>query len=347
MSDASPAALRLCADAAGIERAGRILKAGGLVAFPTETVYGLGADAFNAAALARVFEVKKRPFFDPLIVHIAAAETLRRLVDFARLEARAEERLHTLIGAFWPGPLTLVLPKLPEVPGLATAGLDTVAVRFPSHKAARALIEQSTGALAAPSANPFGRLSPTRAEHVAAGRGGSIDAILDGGASSIGVESTVLDISGGEPALLRYGGIACEDIESRIGKVRPAGTEEAADGSAARAPGGLRGHYAPKTALLLFERHAAPPPLLPGDALVFQSRAEHPHSDGAVFFLSGTGECACAAANLFETLHRLDRGGWTRIIVEKAADEGIGKAINDRLRRGAERAGGGQRNVTP
>jgi L-threonylcarbamoyladenylate synthase len=336
MSDTLPAAVRLFADAAGIAQAGRILKAGGLVAFPTETVYGLGADAFNTAALARVFDVKKRPFFDPLIVHIAAEETLRRLVDFSRLDADAKDRLRTLIRAFWPGPLTLVLPKLPEVPGLATAGLDTVAVRFPSHKAARALIEQSTGALAAPSANPFGRLSPTRADHVAAGLGGSIDAILDGGASSVGVESTVLDLSRGAPVILRFGGIACEEIESRIGKIRAGEAADggaAGEGEAARAPGCLRGHYAPKTPLVLFERRAPPPPLLPADALVFQSRTEHPDCDGSALFLSGEGDPASAAANLFETLHRLDAGGWSRIIVEKAADEGLGKAINDRLQR--------------
>ena len=170
-----------------IMTAAGMIRAGKLAAFPTETVYGLGCDTFNTEALARVFEVKKRPHFDPLIVHIASLDTLERLVDFSRLSAEAEYRLYVLSRALWPGPLTLILPKLKSVPDLATAGLETLAVRFPAHDGALRLITESTGAIAAPSANPFGYLSPTRARHVREQLGNAVDVILDGGPANIGI----------------------------------------------------------------------------------------------------------------------------------------------------------------
>ncbi|MDR3301497.1 MAG: threonylcarbamoyl-AMP synthase, partial [Spirochaetaceae bacterium] len=200
-----------------ILRAARCLSAGGIVAFPTETVYGLGADAFNIAALARVFEVKRRPFFDPLIIHIACLAALERLIDFSAMNGAQIGRLEAISHSLMPGPLTLILPKLPAVPDLATGGLGTVAVRFPNHAGAAALIAQSTGAIAAPSANPFGCLSPTRAEHVERTLGNAIDIILDGGPPEIGVESTVLDLTGAAPRILRPGGVSWEEIACCLG----------------------------------------------------------------------------------------------------------------------------------
>jgi L-threonylcarbamoyladenylate synthase len=241
-----------------------------LVAFPTETVYGLGADAFNTAALARIFEVKGRPRFDPLIIHIAGRESLDRAADRSAMTAAARHKLDTLSGRLWPGPLTLILPKRREVPDLATAGLASAAIRFPDHPAALRLIRLSTGIIAAPSANLFGRLSPTRAEHVRDQLGDRIDFILDGGAARVGVESTVLDLVCEPPRILRYGGTTRERIEELIGPVEapadaaagntagiPAGTT-AVSGPAARdglrSPGQLTGHYAPRTPLSVHPR---------------------------------------------------------------------------------------------
>jgi L-threonylcarbamoyladenylate synthase len=271
-----------------IQRAAEALRAGLLVAFPTETVYGLGADVFNPAALARVFEAKGRPRFDPLIVHIAALDAVSRIARLERLDAESRRRFELLASRLWPGPLTLILPKQPEVPDLATSGLPTVAVRFPAHRAAQKLIALSTGAVAAPSANRFGRLSPTRAEHVAAQLGDNIDFIIDGGPAVVGVESTVLDLApadfpasaglpedtfaaspngaapetgatrqtGGPPIprILRPGGVSREAIEALIGPVLAG--PPSADGSggteaAPVSPGRLKSHYAPHTPLTL------------------------------------------------------------------------------------------------
>jgi L-threonylcarbamoyladenylate synthase len=200
-----------------IRTAAEAIRSGLLVAFPTETVYGLGADCFNPTALARVFEVKGRPRFDPLIVHIAELSALDRVADTALVNGRI---LDLLVSRFWPGPLTLILPRRPLVPDLVTSGLPTVAVRFPAHSVALHLIRLSTGAVAAPSANPFGYLSPTRAEHVRAQLGNKVDYVLDGGPSSVGVESTVIDLcASGRPRILRPGGVSREDLEALIGAV--------------------------------------------------------------------------------------------------------------------------------
>jgi L-threonylcarbamoyladenylate synthase len=250
-----------------IRIAAAALRAGRLVAFPPETVYGLGADGFNTRALAGVFAAKGRPRFDPLILHIASLETLETLADLSSLSRRNREMAEFLTGRFWPGPLTLILPKKPAVPDLATSGLPTAAIRFPSHPAARALIEQAGCPVAAPSAIPFGYLSPTRAEHVRDGLGEKVDIILDGGRTPVGVESTVLDLSG-EPRILRHGGIPREAIEALIGPVTvglaengpekdgPAvETAEAPTGLEARriiSPGLLKSHYAPVVPLSLY-----------------------------------------------------------------------------------------------
>jgi L-threonylcarbamoyladenylate synthase len=315
----------LPANNAAIAAAAQVLKEGGLVAFPTETVYGLGADVFNADALAAVFAVKRRPRFDPLIVHIAGMDALDALVDFSALSSLAKERLMVLAKRFWPGPLTLVLPKRPCVPGLATAGFPTVAVRFPDSPVALQLIRelgaitgQPCGAVAAPSANPFGYLSPTRAEHVASQLGGHIPLILDGGPCRIGVESTVLDIgaSGELPRILRPGGVTVEMLRAVIpGIAVSAG--EATD--APLSPGQLKSHYAPATPLYLHSQaEMRMLPQAPGCGYLYMENTLQK-----------------SAALLFENLHALDGQGYTAIHAELAPDEGLGVAINDRLRRAA------------
>ncbi|MDR0637793.1 MAG: threonylcarbamoyl-AMP synthase [Spirochaetaceae bacterium] len=313
------------ADSAHIRYAANILREGGIAAFPTETVYGLGADVFNPDALARIFEVKRRPRFDPLIVHIAHRDTLDILVDFSALTPIAKRRLAALVETFWPGPLTLVLPKLPRVPGLATAGLPTVAVRFPDHPVARGLIEAlgANGAVAAPSANPFGYLSPTRAEHVAAQLGDNVPVILDGGPCRIGVESTVLDIGyganskpdGSPPRILRPGGVTLESLREVIPDVEMAANGNAED--ARPSPGLLKSHYAPAAPLYLHS-HEEVLAEEPGHAYIYREETLQK-----------------SAALLFEKLNALDGQGYTAIHAELAPEEGLGLAINDRLRRAA------------
>jgi L-threonylcarbamoyladenylate synthase len=331
------------------------LRAGLLVAFPTETVYGLGADCFNPAALARVFEVKGRPRFDPLIVHIAEAGALDRVADTALLDREGRRRLDLLIQRFWPGPLTLILPKRVDVPDLATSGLSTVAVRCPAHPAARNLIRLSTGAVAAPSANPFGYLSPTRAEHVRDQLGDRVDYILDGGPCTVGVESTVLDLCAGEPRILRPGGVSREDLEALAGPIAGQGAEASGSTTVAypRSPGQLTSHYAPRTALSVHTRdEMIALPYEAGEVRLFFDAASRdlwlgtkgplvPGSQafGPAFVLSENGDLAQAAARLFELLHELDGLGASRIRAELVPDRGLGPAVNDRLVRAAAAPG--------
>ncbi len=209
-------AILSASDAESIRRAGRIIKTGGLVAFPTETVYGLGCDAMNAEAAAKVFEVKQRPQFDPLIVHIADLKQLEMVIGSLPILGQR------LIDAFWPGPLTLVLPKQTAIPDLITAGLSTVAVRMPNHPVAQSLIREAGTPIAAPSANLFGYVSPTTAQHVADGLGNTVDLILDGGPCPIGVESTIVSLAGSQPELLRPGSITIEQLSAVIGAIRRA-----------------------------------------------------------------------------------------------------------------------------
>jgi L-threonylcarbamoyladenylate synthase len=328
-----------------LDRAAAILKAGGSVAFPTETVYGLGGDAFNPRALARIFAAKERPFFDPLIIHIADMKDLEKAADPGALSPAARRRFEVLSSKFWPGPLTLILPRRPLLPDLATSGLATAALRFPSHPAAQELIRR-VGAVAAPSANRFGCLSPIRAEHVEEQLGEKIDLVLDGGRTCVGLESTVLDLCGA-PRILRPGGLVREAIEEAIGPVAvgPAGGNVPAGDPAS--PGMLKSHYAPLTPLVLCGSWED----IPGDpsaALLFFSDSSREKflarfaggafggvvaSELRLKVLSGPGDKTEAAANFFDALHELDRAGFSRIYAEKAPDGGLGDAINDRLSR--------------
>ncbi|MCV2888106.1 L-threonylcarbamoyladenylate synthase [Ruegeria aquimaris] len=304
---------RLTADHAGIARAAELLRAGELVAFPTETVYGLGGDARDGRAVAAIYAAKGRPSFNPLIAHVADVGTARRYVTWT-------EAADKLASAFWPGPLTLVLP-LREGHGisdLVTAGLDTLAVRVPAHPLAQALLAAFGGPVAAPSANPSGRISPTTAAHVHAGLDGRIAAVLDGGSCGVGLESTIIGLNG-DPALLRPGGLAAEEIEAILG--RPLARH--ATGDAISAPGQLLSHYAPRGAVRLGASAAQGNEVLLG----FGPMACDEN-------LSASSDLTEAAANLFAALHRLDATG-RPIAVAPVPDHGLGAAINDRLRRAA------------
>jgi L-threonylcarbamoyladenylate synthase len=305
---------------ADLDRAAALLRAGSLVAFPTETVYGLGADATNAAAVAAIFAAKERPRFNPLIIHVIDEAAARRLVVF-------DERAALLARLFWPGPLTLVLPRTPECPValLASAGLDSLALRVPAHPLPRALIRAVGRPIAAPSANRSGRVSPTTAAHVLDELDGRIAAVLDGGPCRVGVESTVVDLTGRRPVLLRPGGTAVESLEAAIGSLDRAGDDAAAPPS----PGMLASHYAPSLPLRLEATR-----LRPGEALLaFGPRP--PRGAKEVRWLSRTGDLAEAAANLFAALRALDRPDFTAIAVMPIPQHGLGLAINDRLRRAA------------
>lgn len=319
-----------------LKQAAEALATGKLVAFPTETVYGLGADALNTSALARVFQAKRRPAFDPLIVHIASQEMLEQLVDFSALGPQGQRFLDVLSKELWPGPLTLVLPKKAVVPDLATSGLTTVAIRMPAHPVARTLIEMAQCPIAAPSANPFGYLSPTRAEHVKDQLGDEVDLIIDGGPCPVGVESTVLDLSSEKALILRPGGLSRSRIEACIGPVDQIDRTQAQPS----APGQLASHYAPRTPLYLYPRHAlgdeAP---RKGEAFLFYDAASKdcwlerfPEAyAAAAMVLSEQGDSAEAAARLFAVLHDLDTRHFLCIRAERAPDEDLGPAINDRL----------------
>ena len=304
------------ATAADIRQAAAHLRNGRLVAFPTETVYGLGADATNADAVGRVFRAKHRPAGHPLIIHTATAATAFAVGTAEPAAARLAER-------FWPGPLTLVLPLRPDagIVDAVTGGRPTVAVRVPRHSVAAALLREVGRPVAAPSANPHGLLSPTEAQHVRDELGPAVDLVLDGGPTEIGLESTVLELVGGRPVLLRPGGITVEDLEAEIGPVEEPGADEPA-----RAPGMLRQHYAPRTPLRL---NADDP--LPDEVYLGFGAAPR-----ATCNLSPTGDLEEAARNLFMMLRRMDGAGARCIAVAPIPDHHLGKAINDRLRR-AER----------
>lgn len=314
-----------------LDRAAAILRSGGVVAFPTETVYGLGASAFHPGAVARVFEIKGRPWFDPLIVHVG------ELAEAVELVTNFPPRARLLAERFWPGPLTLVLPKSSIVPEIVTAGLPTVALRVPSHPVARELIRRTRLPIAAPSANPFGQVSPTSAEHVARHLGQQIDELIDGGPCPVGVESTVLFIpSEGPIVLLRPGGAPVEEIEAMVGPLL--GPD--ANLPQPLAPGQLPRHYAPRTPLQVCE--VIPPPHA-GERVGMLAFREIPAclDFAAVEILSATGDLREAAARLFAALHRLDAMGLDRIVAETVPEIGLGRAINDRLRRAATSPGGG------
>jgi len=305
-----------------IKLAGSIIKKGGLVAFPTETVYGLGADALNPYAVAKIFEVKNRPKFDPLIVHISKFNWLEKLTE------KIDEQALKLIEKFWPGPLTLVLPKSEIVPDIVTAGLKSVAIRMPSHPVALALIDSAETPISAPSANPFGYISPTTADHVEKQLGDKIDLILDGGKCPIGVESTVLSLLD-EPTILRPGGLPIEEIEKVIGKVKIQTKSEKI-----LSPGQLQTHYSPRTPVKIFssieeilDKRIENAGILLFKKYDFEVKAKH------VEILSEKGDLVEAASNLFSALHRLDEAGVDVIYAQEVPEVGLGIAIMDRLRK--------------
>jgi L-threonylcarbamoyladenylate synthase len=307
-----------------LDRAAALLREGGVVAIPTETVYGLAANAFDAQAVARIFEIKRRPAFDPLIVHVLDESMLAAVV------AEIPSSACTLIERFWPGPFTLVLRKRPSLPELVTAGLPTVAVRMPSHPIARALLERVGAPLAAPSANPFGRLSPTRAEHVVRMLGDAVDLVVDGGPTEHGIESTIVAVEP-ELLLLRPGAIAIEEIEAVVGRL----AMPAAGADVPAAPGQLPQHYAPRTPLRLIDPDSVPMARRKGAGFVGLSRRACGYAHGRL--LSERSNLREAAARLFEALHELDGLGLDRIDVEPLPERGLGIAMMDRLRRAAFR----------
>jgi L-threonylcarbamoyladenylate synthase len=315
---------RLTSDEAGLARAAEILCGGGVVAFPTETVYGLGADATDAEAVAGIYAAKERPSFNPLISHLDSFES-------AQAQGVFDETARRLAEAFWPGPLTLVVPVAPTctISDLARAGLDSVGLRVPAHPLAHALLQKTGRPVAAPSANRSGRVSPTDADHVLGDLDGRIDAVVDGGSSHVGVESTIVACISGTPRLLRPGGVPREAIEALIGMKLEAGPE---GGKNPLAPGMLASHYAPRARVRL---NAAS---IEADEAVLLFGHEMPKGADAARItlnLSKNGDLVEAAAHLFSYLRQLDASGAATIAVSPIPETGLGEAINDRLRRAA------------
>jgi len=306
------------ADIKNINEAASMIKSGEVVAFPTETVYGLGADMNNETAITKVFEVKKRPLIDPLIVHITSRE---KLEEIAYID---DPRVELLIEKFWPGPLTMILPKKECVKDIVTSGLETVAVRMPNHPVAIELISRSSGALVAPSANPFGYLSPTLAEHVDEPFGDDIGMVLDGGACEVGVESTVLDISDKTARVLRPGKITAEDIEEIIGEVSQLNRHS----KKPTAPGQFPMHYSPRTPLIILKNDELP---VDANESAFLGLSKNRDGYRVSTVLSENADLEEAAHNLFIILHNLDKEDVSTIYVEQMPDSHIGKAIIDRL----------------
>jgi L-threonylcarbamoyladenylate synthase len=316
-----------------IDRAAGLVRAGRLVAFPTETVYGLGANALDADAVARIYEVKGRPATSPLIVHVASVEMAKSLV------ASWPEIANTLAERFWPGPLTLVLPKLPVIPDIVTAGLGTVGLRTPSHPIALALIKAAGVPLAAPSANRFTELSPTTAKHVRDTLGNEVDLILDGGPSEVGIESTVLSLAAPQPVLLRPGGISRSELESLIGPVATA--KQVAEG-AHPSPGMHARHYSPNTSLLLVSNGELPEE---GRGIYLQhvnaaktrghTQTKFDPSVSGVTIIQMPIEPARYATELYRKLHKADEANADWIAVDLPPATSEWEAIHDRLRRAA------------
>ncbi len=310
-----------------IDRAVELLCSGQLVGMPTETVYGLAGNALDPLAVARIFELKARPHFDPLIVHAGEAEQALSYASQVPPEARL------LAERFWPGPLTLILQKRPCIPDLVSSGMPTVALRVPAHPTALALLRAFGGPLAAPSANRFGRISPTRAEHVRAEFGEALSCVLDGGPCQLGVESTIVSLCGERPCLLRPGALALEELEALVGPL----LVPSADPKHPLAPGQLPSHYAPRTPMRLAELASAS--FAPGQRVGALSVGPMKPAQGyaRVEVLSEPLDLRRAAAELFAAMHRLDDAGLDLILAELTLDEGLGRAINDRLIRASQR----------
>lgn len=312
-------------DDEGFTRAAAALSAGDLVAFATETVYGLGADATKAQAVAKIYEAKGRPSFNPLIVHLADIEAAKALVLW-------NERAQALAEAFWPGPLTLILPRAADCPVslLCSAGLDSLALRVPAKASARELLRRCGRPIAAPSANRSGRISPTRAQHVLAELEGRVDFILDDGPCEFGLESSVLSLLEDGPQLLRPGAITAEEIEALIGPLSGPRSSPGGEDQALSSPGLLASHYAPAARLRL----KAPSPR--GDEAYLDFGGQAPETKGKNYLdLSPQGDLLEAASNLFDYLRRLDESGARAIAVAPIPETGLGVAINDRLKRAA------------
>ncbi len=314
-----------------IKKAAYIIRTGGLAAFPTETVYGLGANAYDPVAVSSIFEVKKRPSFDPLIVHIASFSTLEEITQ------KTGELEIELAREFWPGPLTLILPKKQIIPDIVTAGLNTVGVRMPANETARELIIDAGVPIAAPSANPFGRISPTKAEHVWNQLGQDVDIIIDGGTCEMGIESTIIKVVNNIPEILRYGSLTIEEIKSRTGitNLRTFEENNKAQKVKPEAPGQMPYHYSPNTPLILVE-DIEKSVINPGKSgyLAFKKPLNTlPFSK--IEILSETGNMREAAANLFSSLHNLDSAGLDIIYAEIVPMQGLGFAIMDRLKKAA------------
>jgi L-threonylcarbamoyladenylate synthase len=309
------------------------LRLGGLLAVPTETVYGLAANALDAKACAKIFEAKKRPRNDPLICHVASYEALESFCE-------PNDVSKTLADAFWPGPLTFVLPKKDTIPGIVTAGLDSVAVRSPNHPVFRELIEGCDFPLAAPSANPFAYISPTQAIHVQANLGDQIEYILDGGPCEHGLESTIIDLRDpAYPEILRYGALPVELIENAMKRriLRP--TRNSDHAAVSIAPGSLPKHYSPRTPLYLRPSAVSESELVESDqktAYLLLRKTVNARANN-IHWLSKNGELEAIASSLFAKLRELDNAGYQKIIAEEAPELGLGLAINDRLRRASFR----------
>ena len=313
-----------------IERAGRALREGLLVAFPTETVYGLGAKATDTHALARVFEAKRRPTFDPLIVHIAEVDALATVADLSQLAADRRELVQRLISALWPGPLTLILPKQPSIPDLATSGLSTAAVRLPAHPVAQALIRAAGVPVAAPSANPFGYISPTMAEHVAEMLKDKIELILDGGKSVFGIESTIVSMKNDDVFIHRHGAISKEEISEAVGDVY-----DVKDKGICESPGSLPYHYSPHKPLKIIN---SPLEIETDNSclLAFKSPSIRVISR-YVRVLSEKGDLREAATNFFSYLIELDKKDVDLIYAEKISEKGLGRAMMERLKKASKK----------
>ncbi len=302
--------------------AAKIIREGGLVAFPTETVYGLGGDALNPEAVAKIFEVKERPSFDPLIVHIATRDSIEKLAS------KPDERVYMLAEKFWPGPLTIVMPKSKIVPDIVTSGLDSVGIRMPDNPIALELIRASGCPIAAPSANKFGRISPTRAQHVKKQLYG-VDYILDGGATSVGIESTVITLHDDGFVILRQGIITREDLE----KVLPYSKKASTQKEKLSSPGVINSHYSPVKPLYILGEYDKIPDTANAAFLSFGSKPTGNFE--RTEYLSETGNLKEAAVNLFEKLHSLEESNVDFIVAESVTEKGIGIAIMDRLRKAA------------
>lgn len=319
----------MLASYADIRRAASIISGGGVVIFPTETVYGLGTHVFNEKAVARIFELKARPSFNPLIVHIASLEELELVASDIPDEA------YNLCSQFWPGPLTLVLKKAPKLPDIVTAGLPTVGVRMPAHPVAAGLLKESRVPIAAPSANPFGSLSPTCCDHITNTLKADVDMVLDGGPCKIGIESTIVAlIKSHPPQLLRFGGLPIEEIKKLLPNLIT--SPPLYSSSKPLSPGMMKKHYSPKTPMLLVSMKALSLPENKKIGLLSLKAPQFPERFAHIEVLSPTGNLAEAATNLFPALHRLDSLSLDQIMACLVPEEGLGIAINDRLRRACE-----------